>query len=123
MVLNMLVSGLMINKTEWEKKFGLMVRDIRVIICKEKNTEVDSFFGLMDQFMRENSNSIIFKELVFINGQMVVNMMVNGRIIRWMEKAYKLINNQVFTWNDGRKYNGEYKDDKKHGYGVFEWPD
>lgn len=30
---------------------------------------------------------------------------------------------QVFTWNDGRKYNGEYKDDKKHGYGVFEWPD
>lgn len=30
---------------------------------------------------------------------------------------------KVFTWNDGRRYEGEYKDDKKHGYGVFEWPD
>jgi hypothetical protein len=29
----------------------------------------------------------------------------------------------VFTWSDGRKYEGEYKDDKKHGYGVFDWPD
>jgi len=29
----------------------------------------------------------------------------------------------LFTWSDGRKYDGEYKDDKKHGYGVFEWPD
>lgn len=28
-----------------------------------------------------------------------------------------------FTWNDGRKYIGDYKDDKKHGYGQFEWPD
>jgi hypothetical protein len=30
---------------------------------------------------------------------------------------------KIFTWSDGRKYDGEYKDDKKHGYGVFEWPD
>lgn len=27
----------------------------------------------------------------------------------------------VFTWKDGRKYEGEYKDDQKHGYGVFTW--
>ena len=25
----------------------------------------------------------------------------------------------VYTWNDGRKYEGEYKDDKKHGYGIY----
>ena len=25
--------------------------------------------------------------------------------------------------NDGRKYDGEYIDDKKEGYGVFYWPD
>ena len=24
---------------------------------------------------------------------------------------------------DGRKYSGEYLDDKKHGYGVFTWSD
>jgi len=29
----------------------------------------------------------------------------------------------VFTWTDGRKYTGEYKNDKKDGQGVFEWPD
>ena len=27
----------------------------------------------------------------------------------------------VFTWPDGRRYEGEYKDDKKEGYGEFEW--
>ena len=29
----------------------------------------------------------------------------------------------VFTWADGRKYEGEYFDDKKEGHGVFFWPD
>jgi len=24
-------------------------------------------------------------------------------------------------WLDGKKYTGEYLDDKKHGYGVFDW--
>lgn len=28
-----------------------------------------------------------------------------------------------FLFSDGRKYVGEYLDDKKHGYGVFTWPD
>jgi len=28
-----------------------------------------------------------------------------------------------FTWPDGRKYVGEYLDDKKHGKGKFIWPD
>lgn len=27
-----------------------------------------------------------------------------------------------FTWPDGRTYEGGYKDDKKHGWGVFKWP-
>ena len=29
----------------------------------------------------------------------------------------------VFTWTDGRSYNGEYVNDKKEGWGVFIWPD
>jgi hypothetical protein len=29
----------------------------------------------------------------------------------------------IFTWIDGRKYVGDYKNDKKHGHGVFHWPD
>ena len=29
----------------------------------------------------------------------------------------------TFTWSDGRKYVGEYVEDKKRGYGEFIWPD
>jgi hypothetical protein len=29
----------------------------------------------------------------------------------------------VYTWADGRKYEGEYKDDKKHGFGIYLWAD
>ena len=29
----------------------------------------------------------------------------------------------VYTWQDGRKYEGEYKDDKKHGFGIYIWSD
>lgn len=27
----------------------------------------------------------------------------------------------VFKWSDGRRYEGNYVDDKKEGHGVFEW--
>jgi len=29
----------------------------------------------------------------------------------------------MYSWADGRKYEGNYKDDKKHGYGVYTWTD
>jgi hypothetical protein len=29
----------------------------------------------------------------------------------------------VFTWPDGRKYEGEYLNDKKHGFGIFTFKD
>jgi hypothetical protein len=29
----------------------------------------------------------------------------------------------IYTWKDGRKYEGEYKLDKKHGYGIYTWND
>ena len=29
----------------------------------------------------------------------------------------------VFTWEDGRKYEGNYIDDQKEGRGKFTWPD
>jgi len=28
----------------------------------------------------------------------------------------------LFTWKDGRMYDGEYIADKKEGYGEFTWP-
>jgi hypothetical protein len=29
----------------------------------------------------------------------------------------------VYTWKDGRKYVGEYFNDKKHGFGIYKWND
>ena len=29
----------------------------------------------------------------------------------------------IYIWNDGRVYQGQYKDDKKHGFGVYTWAD
>lgn len=29
----------------------------------------------------------------------------------------------VYTWADGRKYEGNYIDDKKDGYGTYRWAD
>ena len=29
----------------------------------------------------------------------------------------------VYTWPDGRKYEGEYSNDKKHGFGIYIWAD
>ena len=29
----------------------------------------------------------------------------------------------IFTWPDGRTYNGSYSNGKKHGFGTYEWAD
>lgn len=29
----------------------------------------------------------------------------------------------IYTWADGRKYEGEYINDKKHGFGIYTYPD
>ena len=29
----------------------------------------------------------------------------------------------VYTWKDGRRYDGEYLKDKKHGWGTYTWED
>ena len=29
----------------------------------------------------------------------------------------------VYTWKDGRKYEGQYYMDKKQGHGIYTWPD
>ena len=29
----------------------------------------------------------------------------------------------IYTWSDGRKYQGYYLNDKKHGFGIYTWAD
>jgi hypothetical protein len=28
-----------------------------------------------------------------------------------------------YWWKDGRRYEGQYLNDKKHGYGIYYWTD
>lgn len=74
MVQNMLENGLMISKMVLERKDGLMVQNTRGLTYKEKNTERENSFGLMDQSMKGNSKIIIFKVMGYICGQMEENM-------------------------------------------------
>jgi hypothetical protein len=60
----------------------------------------------MDQDMKEIMLLAESMVLVLINGMMEVNTGVG-----------------IYVWNDGRKYEGQYKDDKKHGFGVYTWAD
>jgi len=75
--------------------------------------------------MRAILRIIIYKVKEFIHGLMEENIMVNGRIIKWMERGNLgfISNLKLYSWADGRKYLGEYLDDKKSGHGVFTWPD
>lgn len=36
----------------------------------------------------------------------------------WMQQGHG-----VYTWANGAKYDGEYKDNKKNGHGLHTWPD
>jgi len=29
----------------------------------------------------------------------------------------------IYKWADGRKYEGDYLNDKKHGFGIYTYPD
>ena len=64
----------MINKMAWGKKYGLMVLNTRDLICKGKSMERASFYGLMDQYMKENSKIIIYKDKEPICGRMEEGM-------------------------------------------------
>ena len=45
----------------------------------------------------------------------------DGRKYEGEWKANKMHGQGTFTWQDGRCYQGGYIDDKKQGYGEFTW--
>lgn len=121
---NTSASGKTINKREEASKFGPMEPSMRENINKAKKKVEESFNGLITHVMKEISNKITFMAGECILGQMEELMMENGRIIRWMERVSSNgLVNVNFHHLDGRRYTGAYCEDKKHGYGEFEWPD
>lgn len=80
-------NGLKMFSMEREKKYGLMELTSKGPILMAKKRGMESFSGMTGPFMMENLETIILKELEHIHGGMVVNTMVNGTIIKCMEKV------------------------------------
>ena len=113
-------NGKKINRMGKEKSLGLMVLVMKEIINKEKNVVLEYLSGLITQFMKVSSLTIILTEKVFCYNIGTYTCGDNRKYIgEW--KNNKMDGYGVFTWPDGRKYQGEYKDDKKEGLGTFEW--
>jgi len=47
----------------------------------------------------------------------------DGRTFKGEWKNNCMHGKGVYTWPNGKKYDGDYRDDKKDGQGVYTWPD
>ena len=126
MVRNILDYEKMINSMGKVWKAGQMGQSMRENIKMVLRKEKEDWSLPMGVGMRENLLRMRLKEKEFISGLMAGCIKANEKKIRCMEKEkfsgqVKLICNQINI--DGRSYEGEYIDDKKHGYGVFIWGD
>lgn len=88
MELNILDNGKMIDKMEKDKKYGLMVIVIKANIKMEKKMVEEFLNGLKVRSMLENFFKMSDKDKVNIVGMMEENMLVNGKIIKWMAEEY-----------------------------------
>ena len=84
----MKVIGLMINKMVTVLKYGLMEHNMKVIISKVKNMDMESFNGLIKVIILANLISTILKDMEFIIGLMEENIVANGSIIKCKAKDY-----------------------------------
>ena len=78
----MMEHGLKINNMGRPQKHGQMVLNSRVIILWAKNKEKGFLIGKMEVNMKANFSKIIQKAKVHMNGLMVENIQVIGKIIK-----------------------------------------
>ena len=84
----------------------------------------ESTSGMMVVHMKGTGEEIEYMDMVYICGQTVELIKVMKKIIlhiigQWKENFMN--GKGVHNWPDGRIYEGEYLNDKKHGYGVYKW--
>jgi hypothetical protein len=111
------------NNMEKDLKPGLMVHLTEVTMWKERSTELDVSPGPTAALTLVSSMRITSKELVSdsISNLIGVYQWSDGRKYDGEWKNNKMEGYGVFTWPDGRKYEGQYIDDKKEGHGIFYW--
>lgn len=77
--------GLMISKTDMEKKHGLMGQFMKAISRMVKNMEKVYFNGLTERPIMESLGTTILKVMGFTCGQIKDDMKESGRTIKWKE--------------------------------------
>lgn len=95
-------------------------------MLKVKSMAQEDLHGLMGVLTLDNFKRTILKVKVIIPKFKIhigVYQWSDGRKYEGEWKNNKMEGYGIFTWPDGRRYEGEYIDDKKEGKGVFYWPD
>jgi hypothetical protein len=99
------VTGSRTNNTVLESKAGLMELNTKEIIIWVKKMVKVNFSGLIIPPMKAILAIIVFTVKVSTSGLMVESTRENGKIIKW---TVFLSGEGEFTWQDGRKYEGQY---------------
>lgn len=108
-------------------KLGQMVPATMEIMLKEENMEGENSHGQTVVHTQVNFMKTILKDKV--RKETIISINITTGIYEWSDgrkfegqwKNNKMEGYGVFTWPDGRRYEGEYVDDKKEGKGVFYW--
>lgn len=126
MDLGMKVDGLKTCSMVLVKKSGQMKLATRGSISTGKRKDVESSFGTMAQFMTGSLETIKLKDTEHTLGRIKDSLLENGLIIRCMEEGSlhgKMGKDmRVFSIFSQIIKLGSYVEDKKEGFGVFEWP-
>lgn len=77
------------------------------------------FAGKMELNMKEDSWIIYFVDMVKSNIQMVENTKATFWMVKCMGKENFRYLIKLSQWPDGRIYEGQYENDKKHGNGIL----
>ena len=83
-----LVIGFKINNMDLDKRLGLMTPNMKEITKWELKKVKALFIGLKALFTQENLEKILLMVKDHINGLMAENLLVNGKIIKCMEKEF-----------------------------------
>ncbi len=109
------------------RRHGQMEQDMKDFMWMGINMEKGNLYGLMDRFLKVISVIMLLKELVILLSISSLNQILgtylwaDGRkyLGQWVNN--KMHGKGIFTWPDGRVYEGDYYDDKKQGQGIFIW--
>ena len=104
-------------------KHGRIRLATKEIMMTERSKVTASSHGLTAQIMKASSWTTISTARVRLYDCVGIYNWSDGRRFDGDWANNKMHGYGVFTWSDGRLYEGEYVDDKKEGKGRFKWPD